>query len=300
MNQLKYPKLSLEDYTQQFITGNNIRIPKQTINICISGGGLSNLYALGVLFVIHKLKEKNDLDIHHIYTASGGAIISFFILLVMYRDTFEEKHRQNIDDIFCIVNNTLRNKYEKNTYIVDNLMEIIEEFIPPDFYLVCNNKLFITIHTFHNYFIRHENIHEYTSNKHLINTIKCSCAIPFLTVNTFYNFYNDPVSNKKIYSFDGIYPEIMNTNNDNNHPILCIDVLFHKYPVINRFRINDKLYDFLPLEGIIDTIKLLKFSEECKYIYFYKKQTTIQFILYNFFTVTVFTIQQIFILVFQL
>ena len=296
MKQLQYPKLSLEDYTNLFINDNNIQITKETINICISGGGLTDLYAFGVLFVIHKLTERDLLKINHIYTASGGAIVSFFILLVINREKFEDKYKKTIDDILFIVNNNFRQKYTKDPYIIDNLMEIIEEIIPPDFYLLCNNKLFITIHTINDYYIQHKNIHEYHSNNHLINTIKCSCSIPFFSVKSFYNLYIDPNTNQNLYSFDGMYPEII----DYNNKILCIDVLFHKYPIISRFRMNEKLYDFFPLEGIHDTVKLFKFSNECQYIYFYNKQHIIIQFLCIFFTVTVFTIQQLAILIFQL
>ena len=296
MNILKYPKLNLEEYTNLFLDNNVIELQNQTINLWISGGGLADLYAFGVLFVIHNLLKKNKLNIRQIYTTSGGSIVSFLIILVMNKDIFEDKYKKNIDDIFSIVNNNLRKKYINNCYVVDNLIEIIEEIIPPDLYLLCNNKLFITIHTFSNGFFQHKNIDKYFSNEHLINTIRCSCAIPYISVNTLFNIYKDPNTNKTFYSFDGIYPEIIDTN----HKILCINVLFHKYPIFSRFRIYDKFYEFLPLEGIYDTIQLLKFSKECQYVYFYKKQTWIQYILYTFFTISVFMIQQFFVFVFQI
>lgn len=296
MNILKYPQLSLEEYTNLFIDDNDIQLDKQSINLWISGGGLADLYGLGVLFVIYNMIKKKVIDINHIYTASGGTIISFYIILLINKDKFDDKYKKNIDDIFYIVNNNLRKKYIKNSYIVDNLIEVLEELMPPNFYLLCDNKLFITIHTIHNGFIQHKNIHKYFSNEHLINTIKCSCAIPYFSVNSFFNIYKDPNTNKTFYSFDGIYPEII----DNNNKILCIDVLFHKYPIISRFRMNEKFYEFLTLEGIYDTIQLFKFSNECQYVYFYKKQIWIQYILYTFYIISVFMIQQFFIIVFQI
>jgi hypothetical protein len=218
------------------------------------------------------------------------------MILIINKDNFEDKYKKNIDDIFYIVNNNLRKKYIKNCYIVDNLIEIIEELIPPNFYLLCDNKLFITIHTFDNGLIQHKNIYKYFSNEHFINTIKCSCAIPYFSVNSFFNIYKDPFNNKSVYSFDGIYPEII----DDTNKILCIDVLFHKYPILSRFQLNENFYEFLPLEGIHDTLQLFKFYKECQYVYFYKKNNKIKYILYNFFIISIFAIKQFVIFIFQI
>jgi hypothetical protein len=273
-----FPKINYESYVSN-LTDDIMSLDEKNmentnpINICISGGGMAAIYGSGILFVILSLYQKKQIQINHIYGTSAGAFSAFMFLLVMNTPI-------NVSDFLYMVNNDLRNIYKRRKYIIDSWIELIETIIPPDFYKVCNDKLFITIHTIENYSIKHRNIHRYESNEHLINTLKCSGTIPYLTTSSCFTLYknhkknitntneNHSNSSSSHYAFDGLFPVIV----DNTYKTLYINLVRYKYPLLHRIYFMEKIYDSLMLDGLYDIYHFLKKGEPSRSLYYYHKK----------------------------
>ena len=189
--------------------------------------------------------------------------LDFFFILGINSHLFEEKYRKSISDFLHLVNNDLREINKTNKYIVNIWIQLIENIIPPDFYKYCNDKLFITIHTIGFLSIKQQNISKYESNEHLINTIKCSGTIPYVTVPTCFTLYNN-----NHYALDGLFPSIV----DDTYKTLYVNSIRYEYPLLHRIYLKEKFYEPIMIESLLDIYHFYKFGESKKSLYYYEKK----------------------------
>ena len=251
-----YPEIDYENIVKKITEDTDIIIPidKKKINLCLSGGGITSIYFSGIMNILYNLIQQQKICINHIYSVSGGACLGLYLLLIINRECIEEKYKLTLNKLIYLINNTMRIKYNIEPYVAKNLLETLQKYIPPDFYKVCNNKLFISIHILDGYIIHKKVVSMYYSNEHLLNTVFCSSSIPYISIPNCFSIYTDPPTNKKYYAFDGIYSPII----DDTNYTLYINIMNYSYPIRNRMRITDKIYDTLMLEGVYDFINFYK------------------------------------------
>ena len=246
--------MCIEEYVDLLTKDENIHVPKskENINVCISGGGMANMYVVGCGSFLTYMTVNKNLKIHNIYGTSAGSVAGLLLLLALHSLKNEKynntKYEMNGSKFIYLINNKLYEKYMNNPYIADILIEFLEEIIPPDFYIVCCNKLFITINVIDNFSIHKKVISKYKSNKHLLNTIHCSASIPFITTKKIISKYFDPFTQTKYWAFDGIYPSIENLS----YPTLYFDTFAVNYSYLNCMKIVDKCYQSLVFDGLYD------------------------------------------------
>jgi hypothetical protein len=250
----KYPILYIEEYIDSLTKDEKIHVPecKQNINVCISGGGMAAMYFAGCGSFLTYMTKNNNLKIHNIYGTSSGSIAGLILLLCIHSLKNEKynntKYEMNCSKFIYLVNNILREKYINDQHVIDNWKEVLEEIIPQDFYILCCDKLFITINVFDGFSIRKKVISKYKNNKHLINTICCSGTIPYITIKQNISKYYDYFTHNEYYAFDGIYPVIEHST----YPTLYINLMHINYSFTNRMSIVDKCYESLVFEGLYD------------------------------------------------
>jgi len=259
-------KICTEHYINLLTKDENIHVPESTknINVCISGGGMAGIYFAGCASFLTYMTVNKNLKIHKIYGTSAGSIAGLLLILCLHSIKNEKyhntKYEMNCSKIIYLVNNRLREKYINNQYITDIWIEFLEEIIPPDLYIICCNKLFITINIFDGFIIRKKVISKYKNNKHLLNTIKCSATIPYLTTNNI-SKYNNYFTETEYYAFDGIFPII----DDLTFPTLYINLLAINYSLFNRISVVDKCYESLVYDGLHDIYNMYH-----KYLIYHK------------------------------
>ena len=265
INQKLFPKLDFEPFIQQLTKDITIKeVENQHINLCLSGGGMGSMYSSGICGFLLQLIQEKRIKINHVYGTSAGAIAGFFFILGMNTHLLEEKYRINIGDFIYLVNNDLRKLNVKNhNYIIKSWIELIEEIIPPNFYKFCNDKLFITIHIINYFSIIQHNISKYESNEDLINTIKCSGSIPYVTIPCFFTVYKN-----KYYAIDGLFPCI----EDDTYKTLYVNAIRYEYPLLHRIYIKEKFYERIMIESLYDIYHFYKYGETNKSLYYYNKK----------------------------
>jgi hypothetical protein len=264
MDKFQFPAINFEEYTLTLAKDIHIDEPENKhVNICISGGGLAAVYSCGVLAVISELVKQGKLQIHHIYSTSAGALAGLFFIFNLHNDLFEEEQKITISKFIHIMNTELKCIYKEQKYIINTWINLIEKYIPKDFYKLCDDRLFITIHVIQNCGIVQKNISKYESNEHLINIIKCSGTIPYITVPNLYTLYKN-----KQCAVDGIFPVIV----DMKYKTIYINVLRHPYPIVNRMYLLDKIYEPLMIEGLYDIHNFYKNNKSCSCLYYYTKR----------------------------
>jgi hypothetical protein len=267
---IRYPQIQFDSYIEALATKPYVCVPKDKteINVCISGGGMASMYSSGLLTFLYYLEKHDKITVKHVYGTSAGAISGFFYLLLVYNQTIGYTEL-NVSRFISDINNNVKDKYAKHPYVIDNWMEYIQENIPVDFYKYCSNKLFITFHVIeYGCLFIQKTVSVYTSNEHLINIIRCSGTIPYITIpNIATRLYNTTQ-----YAYDGIYPQVV----DNSRWTLYVNMLYHNYSLTKRISICDKSYEPLFIEGVYDIYHFysgMKADKENKgVIYYYKKQ----------------------------
>lgn len=282
----KYPKLCIEDYVDSLTKDENVCVPpsKENINICISGGGMANMYFAGCASFLTYMVVNKNVKIHDIYGTSAGAISGLLLLLTLYSVKNERycgtEYEMNCSKFIYLVNNQLREKYTNDPYVIDVWVEVLKDMLPPDFYTVCCRRLYITIHVIDGFSIRKKVISEYINNEHLLNTLRCSGTIPFITTKKFASKYFDYLTQTEYWAFDGgIFPSV----EDLSYPTIYFNTLYVNYSLLSRMRIEDKCYEPLVLEGLYDIyhtyrkdVKTPKNANTQNIIYYYDPDSSVK------------------------
>ena len=240
-------------------------ILNKKINLCISAGGFSSAYGFGIVGYLYELIKAKKLEINHIYCSSSGSILAVYLLLFL--NTYSDYHYTDYL-LFTLYNSYQEINNEKK--IMDIVVDYLEHVSIPNLYKICNNKLFIGVHYINDYFIpQFKIISKFNSNKELIDCIRASGTIPYITSVNFFNYVNDPDSNKKLYCFDGIFTQIEDPSIDT----LYIDLSQLNYSLIDKISPSDKCVERLVIKGIYDIDLLINKSKSNKSLYVISPKT---------------------------
>lgn len=216
------------------------------IDLILDGGAFSGSYLLGGLLYLSYLP--NSLHINRISATSVGSLFAVLYLsnlLYKYNHKFYKKIRK------CF-------KKKGNLSIIKTLLLFVKKHIGSDFYIQCNDKLYIT------YFdiISKKQVvrHRYYSNDDLIQSVYRSCFIPIILDG------NICENNKYI---DGIVPYIFPKRYDTQTIFMDLhsNYLFKMFNIKNETNNHSRI-----LSGILETHNFFMYgmSNLCFNIYDHK------------------------------
>lgn len=209
----------------------------QHYDLILDGGAFSGSYTLGCLMYLKELTARKRVQIHRISGTSVGSIMG----LLFVADKLEYGN---------ILYKQFFKYYKKNgslSILKKSIRKVVRTF-DKDFYLSCNNRLYISYFDCRNN--KHITQYMYSSNKDITNTIIKSSFIPFVLDGKFMH--------KQKY-IDGLYPHIFAKRDGTKRMYIDLThkiwrMLYIKNEVNNSERI---------LEGILDIHHLL-FHEQTK------------------------------------
>ena len=150
-------------------------IKEKDIDLIISGGAFNVSYLVGSLYFIREMREKGLISINKISTCSASSIMGLLFMI--------DKVDIFVDKLYEL----LVTSFKKNRSVIFDeeslvsIIKIIEEELPEDVLTLVNGRLYIT------YYDVMECIQVVKSNyddvSDIINTIRRSCFIPYITMN---------------------------------------------------------------------------------------------------------------------
>lgn len=227
-------------------TDNWLKYKNTSIDLILDGGAFSGSYLLGGLLYLTHISEYIDIS-----RISGTSVGSLFGLLYLadltskYNHKFYKKFRK------CF-------KKKGDLSVLKNCILFIKKHISNNFYMSCNNKLYVT---YYDISTKKQIIKSnYSSNDDLLNSVYRSCFIPLLI--------DGKISIKHKY-IDGIIPHIF-PETPNKH-VVFMDL--HSNYLSKMINIkNEKNNHFRILSGIFETHHFFMYgtSHLCKNLYDHK------------------------------
>lgn len=242
INSSKY----LSDLLIQSNTDNWLKYKNKSVDLILDGGAFSGSYLLGGLLYLSTITNHI-----HISRISGTSVGSLFGLLYLSNLMTKYNHK---------FYNKFRKCFKKNgdLSVLKHCLNFIKQHISNDFYIKCNNKLYVTYYDIIN---RKQIIKSiYHSNDDLLKSIYNSCFIPMLI--------DGKISSENKY-IDGIIPYIFSESHDT--PVLFMDL--HSNYLSKMINIkNEKNNHFRILSGILETHHFFMYgsSNLCRNIYKHK------------------------------
>ena len=148
------------------------------LDIIMSGGAFNANYLVGCLYFLREMQNRNNIRIHRMSTCSASSLIAF-LFLTNNLELFQYK-------LYEMIVTSFRNN---KTFIftestLQNMMEVIKCSLPLDnetTLKLINKKLYITFFDVK----RRKKIvkKQYKTLHDVLETIKKSCYIPFVTMN---------------------------------------------------------------------------------------------------------------------
>ena len=148
------------------------------LDITMSGGAFNANYLVGCLYFLREMQNRNNIRIHRMSTCSASSLIAF-LFLTNNLELFQYK-------LYEMIVTSFRNN---KTFIftestLQNMMEVIKCSLPLDnetTLKLINKKLYITFFDVK----RRKKIvkKQYKTLHDVLETIKKSCYIPFVTMN---------------------------------------------------------------------------------------------------------------------
>lgn len=137
------------------------------INLILDGGAFSGSYILGSLYYIKELERRRKIKIDKMSGCSIGSILCILYKLndLDYCSQVYSRIRE------CFKNNG-------NLYILYDIMKELQDKMDKDFYIKCNNKIFLTY-----YDIKYSTCvvkSRFNSNEEIIDTMIKSSYIPYI------------------------------------------------------------------------------------------------------------------------
>lgn len=198
------------------------------IDIVIGGGGFNGFYVLGFNKIIKKLENKGHLKVARYAGTSVGAICSVLIVC------------QISDDAILQLYEKIKNVKE---YFI-NLKTHLQNILPENAYILCSNKVFISLTTFP--FLQNHIVSVYNSNDELIDACMASSCMPLLITNRLYYRFKDK------YYLDGFLSRNLIHFNDNAREQIIIQPHKIEYHFFNKFLPLDSSIAGLIVKGAID------------------------------------------------
>ena len=240
-----------DSYIEQLIQ----YIPPQNepIDLIISTGGLAAYYAAGVVSVFAYLQRDKKIKINKIYCGSGGVFTAIPLIL-------SEKYTNlKLNDFISLYSTIINDYNDNNTKIVDSSISKFRDYLTPDAYKLCSNKLYI--YKTELPFLTKKEVHTFTDNEHLLSCLKASSTVPYLTTKDNYV----EIDNKKFIDCFFL-PKIQKEHNIRQ---VYINLVKYDYPMYKRIFPIDKNIICIILEGILDSYRFIKYNKSTPVIYEY-------------------------------
>ena len=147
----------------------------ENIDLILSGGAFNVSYLAGCLYFLREMREKGIIKINKISTCSASSLMGI-LFMVDKVDMLEEK-----------IYKMLMESFKKNKSVIfseetlDNVIRTITDELPEDILNIVNNKLYITYYDVIE--CRKVVKSEYKTLDELINVIRRSCFIPYITMD---------------------------------------------------------------------------------------------------------------------
>ena len=174
--------LYIDKLIQNIESHNNYKI-----NLIMDGGAFSGSYILGCLYYIKSLEDKDKIKINKLSGCSIGSILSVLYLL---------NELDYCRDVYGDIRDHFKNN--GNLYILIESIEDIKKKMKNNFYIKCNNRLYISYYNIENnkYIVQSK----FKNNDDLCEAIIKSCYIPYICGSSFY-YKNKYIDGLKPYLF---------------------------------------------------------------------------------------------------
>ena len=152
-------------------------IKEKDLDLIISGGAFNVSYLIGCLYFIDEMCEKGLIRIHKISTCSASSIMGL-LFVINKVDLFVDKLYE------LSVNSFKKNKsviFDEES--LASIIKIIEKELPDDILVEVNDRLYITYYDVME--CKHVVKSKYKNVTDILNTIRRSCFIPYITMNKF-------------------------------------------------------------------------------------------------------------------
>jgi len=217
-----------------------------SIDLILDGGAFSGSYLLGGLIYLSNISSYLHID-----RVSGTSVGSLFGLLYLcdHISKFNYKFYKKFRKCF---------KKKGNLSVLKHCLRFLKKYIPNDFYLFCNNKLYITFYDID----QKKQILQFvfSSNDDVISAVYKSCFIPLLI--------NGKISIENKY-IDGIYPYIFPESKYKH--VIFMDL--HSNYLNKMINIkNEKNNHHRILCGIFETHHFFMYGSSCLCSDFYKNK----------------------------
>jgi hypothetical protein len=152
-------------------------IKEKEIDLIISGGAFNVSYLVGCLYFIDEMREKGLIRINKISTCSASSMLGLLYLINkvdIFVDKLYELSVTSFKKNKCVI-------FDEESLAI--IMNIIEKEIPDDILVHVNGRLYITYYdvTECKQIVKSN----YKNVTDILNTIKRSCFIPYITMNKF-------------------------------------------------------------------------------------------------------------------
>ena len=231
---------------------------KYNVDLVLDGGAFNGSYMIGSLLYLKEIEYKKFVKIDRISGCSIGSLLGCLYIadLLYLHESFYKAIRESL------VNGNLKS-YSK-------VLHKIKSALPENFYILCNQKLYITFFNIHTN--KQIVVKSYENNAHLFQCIYRSSFLPFLM--------NGNLCYKNKY-IDGFYPYIFKETSYKS--VLFIDLmqqnvikmLFIKNEINNSERI---------MKGILETHSYFFSDSSFTFIsdvYSYKLINMIKIVIYK-------------------
>ena len=168
----------VDNVDKNCVNGSNGSNDILDLDITMSGGAFNANYLVGCLYFLHEMQSRNKIRIHRMSSCSASSLIAF-LFLTNNLELFQYK-------LYEMIVTSFRNN---KTFIftestLQNMMEVIKCSLPLDnetTLKLINKKLYITFFDVK----RRKKIvkKQYKTLHDVLETIKKSCYIPFVTMN---------------------------------------------------------------------------------------------------------------------
>lgn len=156
------------DIFNSIIRNTECNLPNE-VDISIPPCGMANYFSTGVFYALRELINSNRIKIKRYFGTSSGAIAAVGLACGFdacnwkngYMDIYDNSH--------------------KNILLIDCYAKLLERFLPEDAYQLCTNKVFIFAREVTITGLKSHIFSKYRDNAHLIQCIKASGTIPYIT-----------------------------------------------------------------------------------------------------------------------
>lgn len=178
----------LKKYITELITelkeNNNSIVPK-SMDLILDAGAFNGGFQLGALLYLKELERNNITTINRVSGASIGSVLALSYLIDRL-------------DLIPIFSKNIMEYYKCNfnLFIINSILDLFLSNMKEDDYKRLNGRLYIS---YFDYTTKtHITVHKYKSNKNVIDQLKKSCHLPFISTKNV-SYFN---------GIDGAYPYI--------------------------------------------------------------------------------------------